>query len=75
MIGSVRLLEGSESEVLVHQGSSWVTEERKQTMQSRLRSLRSIVEHLLEHMGEGQTLDREVLKEVTKTGCMCILYI
>jgi len=66
---SVRLLEGSESEVLAQQGTSWVTEEHKLAMQSRLRSLRSIVEHLLEHMGAGQTLDRDSLKEVSMRRC------
>ena len=61
----VRLLEGSESDALSGQvkASSWVTEERKQTMKNRLSNLKRIVAHLMEHMNEP-TIDREILKEV-----------
>lgn len=66
-----RLVEGSEAHSPTHSGGSpmksksntWVTEERKIAMKQRLRNLKLIVDHTIEHINET-SINQSLLEEV-----------
>mmetsp|Transcript_19892 Transcript_19892/g.18064 ORF Transcript_19892/g.18064 Transcript_19892/m.18064 type:complete len:497 (+) Transcript_19892:50-1540(+) len=58
-----RLIQGSESDVTGNAVVSWVTEERKLAIKQRLRNLKLIVDHIIEHIHESK-IDGNLLSEL-----------
>eukprot|EP00595_Chromulina_sp_UTEXLB2642_P002390 CAMPEP_0196767874 /NCGR_PEP_ID=MMETSP1095-20130614/42065_1 /TAXON_ID=96789 ORGANISM="Chromulina nebulosa, Strain UTEXLB2642" /NCGR_SAMPLE_ID=MMETSP1095 /ASSEMBLY_ACC=CAM_ASM_000446 /LENGTH=545 /DNA_ID=CAMNT_0042136649 /DNA_START=42 /DNA_END=1683 /DNA_ORIENTATION=- len=60
-----RLIQGSESDVTGNAVVSWVTEERKLAIKQRLRNLKLIVDHIIEHIHESKMMIQGSESDVT----------
>lgn len=60
-----RLVEGSEAQITHTATATWVTEDRKVAMKQRLRNLKLIVDHTIEHINDTtHAVDHSLLEEV-----------